>query len=187
MRISYVNKVPTWYVHGGHGSDAGREAKLLHVGVIHELLAAFRRSNLSMKDKFYLAVFALLVPIGRRSNELATLPKDCFIKIGDHHVLIDYPEKGERLHRNGSQMSRSRLSKKLWNILSRLRNQAERSRRLKENPNATAALDWLDIMTDETAAEYSVGKFAHEWSANPQNNLLNTEAHGMKKKSDILM
>ena len=147
------------------------------------MLAAFRRSNLSMKDKFYLAVFALLVPIGRRSNELATLPKDCFIKIGDHHVLIYYPEKGGKIAPQSIPDESVPFVKEALEYIIEVTEPGRKiARRLKENPNATAALDWLDIMTDETAAEYFVGKFAHEWSANPQNNLLNTEGAWYEKE-----
>lgn len=74
LRLNYKNALRNPTVHGRYGSEEGRQAKLIPLETLRDLVAANSRSNLSRKDAFFLSAFTVNVAAGFRISEMATLP-----------------------------------------------------------------------------------------------------------------
>lgn len=178
-KISYCNTIRSTYLHGRKSSDEDREKKLIDSRIMVDLIDSLHQEGLIIKDRFYLLTLVLFLGTGFRINELATLPNDCLIQEGENVGIRFYPEKKPLLDTRWLVSSWVPSVQDAVTKLTELTNQGrEAVATLRKNPG----LDWSAILQNEQAAQYFVGKFCYEWTANYQNNMFNKEGAWLEKE-----
>lgn len=177
--ISYIPTMKEVYRHGRKGTEEGREDKLISTIVVRDMVEAALRSDISEKDKFYLSAFVILVATGFRINELATLRKNCLEEIEGSYRIHYFGEKVRRLEvRDIPQDMVPAVKSAIDYIISITEPGRDMVRKLKAEPT----LDWFNILEDPKATEYFIGKYAHEWTADPNHRLINPDGAWLNKE-----
>ena len=180
-RLSYVSGMKKPAKHGRKGNDAGRHEKLMPDEVIRDLIAVNSRDDISDIDRFYLQIFTIDVGAGFRVGELANLPENCLIEHDGALQLLYFPEKKGR---PVPKVVPPSLVPAIRAAVSALKSSTEDLRKLAAQQRENEPVDWLKVSSNEAAACYFTSKFAHEWTADPANRLINPDAvwHKFKKK-----
>lgn len=181
--ISYAPTVTQPYKHGRKGPEKGRQKKLIHTLVIRDMVEANTREGLSDKDRFFLSAFVIMVATGFRINELATLPKNCLECRDNIYSIHFFPEKVPKLEvRFISQDMVPAVQSAIDHIISCTEPGREAVRNLRKAPG----IDWTRVLEDPLAADYFVGLFAHEWTSNPRNLMINPDGVWMEKEKRVI-
>lgn len=180
-RLGYVSRMKKPAEYGRKGNDTGRNEKLMPDEVIRDLIAVNARNDVSDYDRFYLQIFTIDVGAGFRVGELANLPEDCLIEHDGALQLLYFPEKKGR---PVPKVVPPSLAPAIRTAISVLKASTEHLRKLASQQRENEPVDWFKVSSSETAAHYFASKFAHEWTANPANRLINPDAvwHKFKKK-----
>ena len=180
-RLGYVSRIKKPAKHGRKGNDAGRNEKLMPDEVIRDLIAVNSRNDISDYDRFYLQIFTIDVGAGFRVGELANLPENCLVEHDGALQLLYFPEKKGR---PVPKVVPPSLVPAIRAAISTLKASTADLRKLAAQQREDEPVDWFKVSTSETAARYFASKFAHEWTANPANRLINPDAvwHKFKKK-----
>lgn len=188
MRLDYVNRFTSHHssTHGRKGTDEGREEKLISIDIIRQMLEAKNRTNLSESDKFFISVFAIALGTGFRIGELSTLPAECKLKNDGALYLLHFPGKG------GKPIPRPihpKLSDVVETAVDEIYKYTEGARCLAKKLYFTKNLNWRFIVDDEKALLYFTQKWAHDWTANPEHALLNSQeiwSTKLKRNVDVI-
>ena len=179
LPISYRPKAYVNHIHGQRGTDEGREAKLIPSSVIHDMLAANNRDDLSTKDRFFLSAFTLMVATGFRVNELATLPKNCLLYDDGVVGILYFAEKFGRL---GKRYFAVDMVPAVETAIAHIIEITEPGRRAVQERRQQISTDWSQILCDESATRYFVGKYAHNWTANLRHKIINPDGAWLEKE-----
>ncbi len=183
LPVSYASSIPEVHKHGRKGTEEGRQSKLINTLVIRDMVEMNARTDLSDKDRFYLSVFVLFVATGFRINELATLPKNCLENRSGEYNIQYYAEKNRNLQvRFIPRAMLPAVQAALGHIIRITEPGREAVLNLKMNPG----LDWSGILDDKLATEYFVRKFAHEWTSQPRNLMINPDGVWLEKEKRIV-
>lgn len=82
---------------GFFGDEESKSSKLLSDSVIAQLLATAKRDDLSLRDQFYFAVFAISITTGLRIEEVLTLRRECVVIEGGATLVLNTPAKNGKL------------------------------------------------------------------------------------------
>lgn len=149
--------------YGRHGSEMGREKKLLPIEVLHQLFKLANNPELKFRDRFFIHALVLNAALGCRINELACLPLDCLESRDGKWVVKLFPEKGGRLfYRPFPQDMYPSVKAAVDFITEHTSEGREIVRRLRVNPG----VDWPRVRNSAIALEYYVRKFAAGWLEN---------------------
>ncbi len=181
LRLSYVSRIKKRNRHGRGANDIGRREKLIPDQVIRDLIGANKRDDISQYDRFFLQILVLDVGAGFRVGELAHLPAECLLEENGALQILYLPEKrGKPVPKVvppslAPAVRQAVENLQLWTADARATAEAWRRKR---------PLDWRAISDNEEAACYFVGKFAHEWTADPNNQLATASGayHRYKRK-----
>lgn len=181
IRLDYKCRIHNPIVHGRYGTEKGRQDKLVPNEVLRDMLAARHRSNLSDKDRFYLWVLAILISTGLRIGELTTLRADCILKLdGKLHLLL-YPKKGGRPVPRPIHSAMAEVVEDAINQLLEFTSEArEVAKGLREH---AGKLDWPRIIEDHDAFRYFTAQWAHEWTSQPNNQMINPNGAWYKTRN----
>ncbi|MCT2530470.1 hypothetical protein N2382_06305 [SAR92 clade bacterium H921] len=170
-RLDYSCKLQSNYKHGKNASDSDKASKLVHEVVLRDLIAHRNDENLSIKDDFFISVFCLLTATGLRINECTTLPKNCINHIDDKRIqIIHHPEKG------GPVVPRPvpvELTDMVLDSYKRIIEITEPGRIAARKLAEEELVDWTNVLKDDEALKYFVGKWAHDWTSKEENCMLN--------------
>lgn len=179
ITIDYQPKIKEVYKHGRKARDKGRADKLLPNEVVKDIISAAGREDLSDRDRFFLAAITIMVATGFRINELATLPINCLLEGNELGIKYFAAKFGKRGLRPFSRDILPMVKASIEHISRITEPGREAARLLRQNPR----LDWSKICKDKTAFTYFVKKFAHEWTADPRNRMINPDGAWLAKES----
>lgn len=179
LAISYTPTIKTEWKHGRKGTEEGREEKLLPDQVIRDMLAANNRTDLSEKDRFFLAAMTILIATGFRINELATLPKACWLEDADGCGIKFFVEKKGQLEK---RFFHPDMVPSVRTALEYITQVTEPGREIVRQLRQSPGWDWFSILKDQMAIDYFVGKFAHEWTSNPLHQMINPDGAWFDKE-----
>lgn len=165
--------------YGRKGSEEGRQEKLMSTQVIHDMIASNSRTDLSEKDRFYLSAFVILVATGFRINELATMPRNCLYQENGVTGLRYFPEKHGEL---GTKFIASDMVPAVLAALEYITVITEPGRAAVDIISRADPINWSTILDDPEATEYFVGKFAHEWTSDPNHRMINPNGAWLEKE-----
>ena len=146
--------------YGRHGSEDGRQKKLLPTEVLRDLVALSNHPELLLRDKFFINALVINIVLGCRVNELACLPLDCLIKLHGKWVLKVFPEKGGALlYRPFPQEMYPAVNAAVDFIAEHTVEGRNIVKRLRSAPG----FNWKKILNSERSLRYFCQKFCSEW------------------------
>lgn len=171
LPLSYTCKLPNPAVHGRYGTEPGRREKLVSLVVLKDLIAARRREDLSVKDRFFIAALTLNIAVGLRVSEMATMPTDCIRKEGGRLQLLYFPAKS--LY-GVPRVVHPMMADIVEECVAFLLHATKRARAQMETiGSSTKRLDWSRITKCDDAFRYFTQQWAHRWTSNAEHNLFN--------------
>lgn len=171
LRITYRTTLKSPSYHGRKANQDGRNAKLVPTDVLRDLMSAYAREDLILKDRFFLSALCIDMACGFRINELTTLPADCLVEEEGQVGIRYFPEKSGKL---GVRWIPSSMVPTVRKSLEFITEITEPGRELARVAAVSSdGYRWRDIMADQEAACYFVAKVAHEWTARPEHILFN--------------
>jgi len=179
ISISYEAGLPSVYMHGRKASEEGRQEKLMSTEVIRDMVAANNNTDNSDKDRFFLSAFVILIATGFRINELATMPKDCLLQNNGNTSLRFFPEKDGKL---GTRFIASDMEPSVVTALDHIILITEPGRAAVAEIRRSLPPNWSAILNNQAATDYFVGRFAHNWAADPLHKMINTEGAWLEKQ-----
>lgn len=170
LRIEYKCRGSRSPDHGRFGTETGRHQKLLPDEIIGDLIALRHRTDLELRDQFYLSALAIAVAGGFRINELMTLPADCIIDDEGLLRLRNFSTKGGKLAPRPVPPSFELMVKEAVGALKRI---TEPARELARQISLRPALDWRRVFAEasETELEGLVRGWAAEWTSVPHRRM----------------
>lgn len=149
--------------YGRHGSESGRQKKMLPTEVIRDLFGLASNPDLSLRDRFFVNALVINTAIGGRINELACLPLDCLVKQEDKWLIKLFPEKGGRLFfRPFPQEMYPAVKAAVDFIIEHTNEGRDIARKLRLIPG----IDWRKVTRSHESFRYFVSKFASDWTKN---------------------
>lgn len=177
LRISFTRSVQVVRNHGSSGTKEGRDARLIPLEVLRDLLLFANDKNLSKKDLFFLQTFMLLVATGFRLSELFTLPANCLVERNGTVSLRYFSVKTDKFETKpvaGAFAAVVRAAvKHLQTVTAPGRRAALKAR--NDQGETLLQYDWSYIFRSDEAVKYFVGRLLHVWTADPRNNLFNPD------------
>lgn len=181
-----LSHTPSGNIRRTHGRGSTNETaakKLLPNSVLSDFLSARTRPDLSLKDKFYLHLLALQVACGFRAHEMATLPMDCLIEDEGSLLIRNFSSKGGR---SAPRPVSPHLAPMVRETLSVLTEMTNEGRSIAQRLQSQKRLDWYAISQDKDALLYFAQKFAHQWTSEPDNRLINPDGVWVIKHGKIV-
>lgn len=183
LRLDYKNRLVNPAVHGRYGTDEGREEKLLPSEVLRDMLQARHRDDITIRDRFFLSVFAITIAAGFRVGELATLPANCLLRInGKLHVLHHPAKGGKPVPRPIHPQLADLVEDAIKNLIAATHEARESARQVRLNPR----LDWTLVLDDRAAFRYFTAQWAHEWTKAPTNLMINPDGAWYTKEQRFI-
>ena len=173
--ISLIYKRPKTAAlrYGVKGNDEGRRDKLIADNVLVQLLSLRLRNDLEPEDKAFINALALNTACGFRISELLTLPADCLCRDEEALFVRSFEAKG------GVAAPRF-VPSPLWPVVEQavgdLLELTASGREIARDWAKSLEPDWARVFKDEKALIYFVSKFLHEWTTDPNNQLINPNA-----------
>jgi hypothetical protein len=159
LRILYVAP-KNGPAYGRHGTEEGRQKKLLPTEVLRDIVALVNFPELSLRDKFFINALVINIALGGRINELACLPLDCLIKLQGKWVIKVFPEKGGKLLYRPFPQEMYPAVKAAVDFIAE---HTTEGRQIVKTLRLTPGLDWKKVARSEQALRYFSKKFASEW------------------------
>lgn len=172
LPLDYQNTLPNIPVHGRHGTEAGRKAKLVSDRVLGDLLATRQTEGLSARDSFFVDALMVLVATGFRTTEWITLPEKCKLRTSAGLQILHFPRKG------GRPIPRpipSKLAGALEHALDAIRVVTAPARKALRDLAESRTLDWRRILRDPVASQYFVAQWASIWVADADHRIINPD------------
>lgn len=160
LRILY-SAPKTRPVYGRHGTEEGREEKLLPTEILRDLVGLANNPEISLRDRFFLNALVINIVLGGRVNELACLPLDCLINLQGKWVLKVFPEKGGGLLYRPFPQEMYPAVKAAVDFIA---THTEEGRNIVKKLRSSPGLDWKKILSSEKSVRYFSQKFASEWT-----------------------
>ncbi|UST75342.1 hypothetical protein NF675_04440 [Pseudomonas siliginis] len=147
--------------YGRHGSEVGKEKKLLPTEIFRDLFRLAAHQDLPFRDKFFISALVINTAIGGRVNELACLPLDCLVEQEGRWVLKVFPEKGGKLfHRPFPQ----ELYPAVRAAVDFITEHTAQGRNVVRLVRSSPELDWTKIKKSPESLRYYIQKFAADWT-----------------------
>lgn len=147
--------------YGRHGSEEGRQKKLLPTEVLRDIVALANHQELSLRDRFFINALVINIVLGGRVNELACLPLNCLIKLQGKWVLKVFPEKGGALFYRPFPQEMYPAVKAAVDFITQ---HTSEGREIVKMLRATPGLNWKKIFSTERSLRYFLQKFSSEWT-----------------------
>lgn len=183
LYLDYSPTLVSSYLYGRHGTEEGREEKLVPDQVVSDMLLSRHREDLIARDRFFLPVFAISVATGFRVSELTSLPADCLLLEGDQLSLLHYPAKG------GKPIPRPihpDLKDLVLDAVETLQEFTQNGRLNAKKLSQEQRLDWSKIVQNREAFRYFTAKWAHEWTSNPKHLMINPRGAWSTRHQDFI-
>lgn len=159
VRVIY-NAPKHRYKYGRHGTEGGRERKVLPIEVIRDLFGLATHPELSLRDRFYISALVINAAVGGRINELACLPVHCLIQQEGAWVIKIFPEKGGRLYFRPFPQD---LYPAVRAAVEFITKHTAEGRRIAQRGRLNPGVDWKKVKKTHSSLRYFVRKFVAEW------------------------
>jgi hypothetical protein len=172
LRLNYSSKLKNPIVHGRYGTEEGRYEKLIANEVLGDLLRSITNPGLSDKDRFYLSVFTIMLATGFRVTEVATLPAECMLRVDNGLHILHYPRK------DGCPVPRPVhpcMTEVVEDAISNLLEMTKTARQAATDAVSGKAIDFSSITKNNEAFRYFVGRWANQWTAQPEHLMINPD------------
>ncbi|WP_298914042.1 hypothetical protein [uncultured Roseobacter sp.] len=171
LRLDYTSTLRVPFAHGRMVTDDRRDAKLLPDAVVADLLGARHKSNLSDRDRFYLAATSISVATGFRLCELLTLPADCLIH--DQGVLL----VRSFVSKSGKAAPRpvpAEMADIVIDAIGCIRAITQPAREQARAWANEVPIDWMSVVRDPdpTAFKYFVRRWLGDWITDPDHRMI---------------
>lgn len=147
--------------YGRHGSESGRQKKLLPTEVLRDIVALVNHPELELRDKFFINALLINIALGCRINELACLPLECLIKLQGRWAFKVFPEKGGTLLYRPFPQEMYPAVKAAVTFIAKT---TMEGRHIVKQLRSAPRLDWKKILSSDQSLRYFSKKFASEWT-----------------------
>ncbi|WP_248914358.1 hypothetical protein [Pseudomonas moorei] len=146
--------------YGRHGSEKGREQKLLPTEILRDLFRLAKHPDVDFRDKFFIHALVIDTALGCRINELACLPLDCLVQQNGKWVLKLFPEKGGRLF---YRLFPQEMYPAVKAAVDFITEHTEAGRNIVRKLRLSPGVDWSKVKKSSEAIIYYTRKFAADW------------------------